>query len=89
MSKDKNFVVQGGVLALASILVRILGLIYRTILVNVLGSTVMGYYASAYDIYSLFLLLSSMSMPIAVSKLVSARLANGEYKNAKKKTKRY
>ncbi len=84
MSKDKNFVVQGGVLALASILVRILGLIYRTILVNVLGSTVMGYYASAYDIYSLFLLLSSMSMPIAVSKLVSARLANGEYKNAKK-----
>ena len=38
----------------------------------------------AYDIYSLFLLISSLSLPLAVSKIVAARMAKGEVRNAKK-----
>ncbi|MBE5939822.1 MAG: polysaccharide biosynthesis protein [Lachnospiraceae bacterium] len=83
MSKNKtNFMVQGSILAIAGILVRIIGVIYRIPLRSIMGPTAMGYYSTAYDVYSLFLLLSSMSLPIAVSKLVSAKYAKKEYKNA-------
>lgn len=83
MSKQKNnFLVQGSILAMAGILVRVIGIIYRVPLNSILGDDGISYYSTAYDIYSLFLLISSMSMPIAVSKIVSARVAKGQLKNA-------
>lgn len=81
---NNNFLIQGSILAVAGILVRVIGLIYRIPLNNILGREGIGYYSTAYDIYSILLLLSSQSMPLAVSKLVSARLAKNENKNAYK-----
>jgi len=80
--KNNNFIVQGSILAFAGILVRIIGLVYRVPLNNILGEEGTGYYSAAYDVYSILLLLSSLSLPLAVSKLVSARVVVGEYKNA-------
>lgn len=83
MGKNKtNFLIQGSILAIAGVLVRVIGIIYRVPVNNILGEEGVTYYAAAYDIYSLFLLISSMSMPIAVSKVVSAKVAKGEIKNA-------
>ncbi len=79
-----NFMIQGTILAAAGIIVRIIGLVYRVPLNNILGKTGAGLYSTAYDIYSIFLLLSSLSLPLAVSKMVSARVAKGEVKNAYK-----
>lgn len=85
MSKNKtNFLVQGGILAMAGILVRVIGLIYRIPLNNILGNEGIGYYSNAFSVYSIFLLISSTSLPIAVSKLVSAKVAKKEYINAKR-----
>lgn len=85
MSKNKtNFLVQGSILAMAGILVRVIGLIYRIPLNNILGNEGAAYYSNAYSVYSLFLLISSTSLPIAVSKVVSSRVAKGEFKNAKR-----
>ncbi len=85
MSKNKsNFLIQGSILALAGILVRVIGLVYRIPLNNILGNEGIGYYSNAYSIYSIFLLISSTSLPIAVSKIVSAKVAKKEYRNAKK-----
>ncbi|MCR5834978.1 MAG: polysaccharide biosynthesis protein [Lachnospiraceae bacterium] len=80
--KTTNFLLQGSILAFAGILVRVIGLIYRVPLTNIIGDTANGYYGSAFDIYSILLLISSQSMPIAVSKLVSAKLAIKDNKNA-------
>lgn len=83
MSKNKtNFLIQGSILAIAGVLVRVIGIIYRVPVNNILGEEGVTYYGAAYDVYSLFLLISSMSMPIAVSKIVSAKVAKGEIKNA-------
>ncbi|MGN0383314.1 MAG: oligosaccharide flippase family protein [Eubacterium sp.] len=82
--RNNNFLIQGTILASAGILVRIIGLIYRVPLNRILGDEGAGYYSVAYDVYSILLLLSSMSLPIAVSKLVSAKIAKGELKNAYK-----
>lgn len=73
-----NFVVQGSILAVAGILVRIIGLAYRVPLTRTIGEEGNGYYAAAYNVYAIMLLLSSYSLPLAVSKMVSARMATGE-----------
>jgi stage V sporulation protein B len=80
----KNVIVQGSILAAASIIVRIIGLIYRIPMTRILGDTAMGYYSYAYEIYNLALILSSYSLPLAVSKLVAARISKNEFGNAKK-----
>ena len=83
--KSKNsFVIQGSILAFAGILVRIIGLIYRIPLTRFLGDEGNGYYSTAYDIYNVLILLSSQSMPLAVSKIVSEKLERRQYKNAYK-----
>lgn len=83
MSKEKqSFLIQGSILAFAGILVRVIGIIYRVPLNSILGDDGICYYGIAFDVYSLFLLISSNSMPIAVSKIVSERIAKGQLKNA-------
>lgn len=80
--KESNFVVQGSILAAASILVRIIGIAYRIPMINIIGDEGMGYYGTAFNVYNIALLLSSYSLPLAVSKMVAARLANKQYRNS-------
>ena len=79
-----NFMVQGAILGISSIVVRLIGVVYRIPLTNIIGDKGIGYYSVAFDIYSILLLLSSYSMPLAVSKMVSSRVAVGEVKNTRK-----
>ena len=79
-----NYIVQGGILAVASILVRMIGLIYRVPVTRILGPVGNSYYSAAYEVYSMVLLISSFSLPLAVSKMVSARMAKGQAKAAYK-----
>ena len=79
-----NFVVQGSILAAAGILVRIIGMLYRMPLNDIIGKQGNGYYTSAYNVYNILLILSSYSMPVAVSKMISSRLARGEYHNCRR-----
>ncbi|MEY8390665.1 polysaccharide biosynthesis protein [Lachnospiraceae bacterium 45-W7] len=79
---ESNFLVQGSILAVASIISRIIGLLYRIPLKSIIGDIGNDYYGTAMEIYSILLLISSYSLPVAVSKLVSARVAKGQRKNA-------
>lgn len=84
MSKKKgtNFLAQGTILAAAAMITKVVGLAYRIPLTNIMGSEGNGYYGVVFQVYSLALMLTSYSLPMAVSKLVSARVAVGQYKNA-------
>ena len=60
MSKKKiknSFLLQGSILAVAGLLVRVIGLIYRVPLTNILGEKGMGCYGTAYDVYNILILL--------------------------------
>lgn len=83
-NKDKNFLVQGSILAIAGVATKVIGLIYRIPLNNIAGNEGMGYYSAAFSIYTVALMLTSYSLPLAVSKLVSERIGKGQYKNAYK-----
>ena len=73
---------QGSILAIASIVSRIIGLLYRSPLTAIIGDLGNDYYSTAFEIYSLLLLISSMSLPLAVSKMVSARVSQGRIRDA-------
>ena len=65
--KAANFVIQGSILAMAGIVVRIIGMLYRMPLNDIIGKQGNGYYTSAFNVYNILLILSSYSMPVAVS----------------------
>lgn len=80
--KKDDFLMQGAILAAAAMLTKIIGVAYRIPLANILGDEGNGFYGYAFEVYSLALLLSSLSFPIVVSKLVSARMAMRQRRNA-------
>lgn len=85
MKKRSHSVVkQASILALAGILVRIIGILYRSPLTAMIKDEGIGYYSQAYNIYALILLISSYSIPSAISKLISEKIAIHQYRNAKK-----
>ena len=83
-SKGTSFVKQAGILAAAGIICRIIGLLYRSPLTHIIGETGNGYYSPAYRIYQMILLISSYSIPSAISKVMSQRLALKQYRNAQR-----
>ena len=74
MSRSNSIVKQASILALAGILVRIIGLLYRSPLTAMILDEGNGYYSTAYNIYALVLLISSYSIPTAISKLISEKI---------------
>ena len=77
-----NTMMQAGILAAAGIISRIIGLLYRGPLTAIIGDEGNGYYTSAFNIYTIILLISSYSIPGAVSKVIAQKLAVKEYRNA-------
>lgn len=81
-TKTNRFIAQGSILAISSILVRVIGLLYRIPMINIIGDEGNGIYGYAFNIYNLALILSSYSLPLAVSKLIAARNIKKEYRNS-------
>lgn len=81
-SNRNNYLKQAGILAAAGIVCRIIGILYRSPLTSIIGDEGNGYYTSAYNIYTIILLLSSYSIPSAISKIIASKLALKEYRNA-------
>lgn len=82
--KKSTFVFQAGVLAAAGMLVKVISLIYRSPLLSIIGIEGNGYYSAAINIYTIILLISSYSIPSAISKVIAQRLAFKEYRNAQR-----
>lgn len=82
--KNDGFIMQAGILAMAGIICRIIGILYRSPLAAIIGDEGNGYYGSAYNIYAIILLISSYSIPSAISKVIAGKLALKEYKNAQR-----
>lgn len=83
-SPGGGIAVQAGILAIATIVVRIIGLLYRAPLTAIIGDEGNGYYGAAYNIYMIILILSSNSLPAAISRQMSTKIAVGEYRNAQR-----
>ncbi len=83
-SSSGGFLIQGSILAAAGIIVRLIGLLYKIPMTRVLGQEGIGYYNTAYEIYNIGLILSSYSLPLAMSKLIAARRVKKQYQDVRR-----
>lgn len=80
--KKESFMKSVFVLMISQVLIKLLGVIYKLYLTNKEGFGDKGnaIYGSGFQIYALFLTISSVGIPGALAKLVSERVAIGDYK---------
>ena len=71
------------ILLISNLIVKIIGVMFKIPLVNIIGDEGMGYFNSAYTIYTLFFTLSTSGLPVAVSILISRCIA--EHRSVEKK----
>ena len=85
MAEKKHAVIkQASFLMIATLICRVIGLLYRSPLHRIMGDVGDGYYTFAFEWYSMILLIASYSIPMAVSKVMAELLAVKEYRNAQK-----
>ena len=70
-SKKQNFLHGATLLAAATVIVKVIGAVYKIPLQAVLGKIGYSYFSSAYDIYTLLLLISTAGLPVAMSRMIS------------------
>ena len=71
------------ILMVSTVMVKVIGAIFKIPLGNLIGMTGMGYYSAAYDIYAPIYTIAMAGLPIAVSKLVAESVAKGRFRDAR------
>lgn len=82
--KGTSFMKNVAMLMIAQIVIKLLGFVYRLVIINIegFGNVGNGYYDAGYTVYSVLLTLSSVGIPTVISKLTSERIAKGDHKGA-------
>lgn len=81
--KGRSFLREAVILTVASFAVKIIGVVYKIPLTNILGESI-GVFNAAYSIYAMLFMLSTSGLPVAVSKLVAASNEKGRGLEAKR-----
>ncbi len=71
-------------LTVANLLTKVIGLLFKIPLTNMLGNEGMGYFNTAYQIYTWLYMISTAGLPVALSLMISECNARGEYEKSKK-----
>lgn len=71
------------ILMVSTVIVKVIGAIFKIPLGNLIGMTGMGYYSAAYDIYTPIYTIAMAGLPIAVSKLVAEAVAQERFRDAR------
>ena len=82
--KKQSFLHGTMLLAASAIIVKVIGFFYSVPMNDILGEVGFGYYSTAYDIYTLLLMISTTGLPVAMSRMVSAAASLGHYRRMRK-----
>lgn len=85
VKNGKSFIREAVILTFANFAVKIIGVVFKIPLTNILGDSI-GVFTAAYSIYAMLFMLSTSGLPVAVSKLVSASNEKGRGREAKRIT---
>lgn len=85
MTKKQKSLIGGiSILSIAGLICKMIGVLYKIPLAKTIGSLGMGVYHQVFPTYNLLLTISSVGIPVAISRMVAARLAKGDSLNAKR-----
>ena len=72
-NKKQNYLAGAAILSVSTILVKIIGMLYKIPLKRLIGDANFGYFNTAYEIYTVMLVISITGLPVAMSRLVASR----------------
>lgn len=77
----KQSVLNGAMMLMfAVLLVKVIGLLFKIPLTDMIGAAGRGYFNSAYEIYTPIFAISMAGLPVAVSRMVAENIALGNYR---------
>ena len=82
--KKQSFLHGAALLALATAIVKVIGALYKLPLKMVIGDEGYSYFSTAYDIYTVLLLVSTAGLPVAMSRMISQATSLGNGKQIKR-----
>ena len=82
--KKQTFLHGAALLAMATAMVKIIGAFYKIPLKMIIGDQGYGYFVTAYDVYSVLLMVSTVGLPVAMSRMISQANALGNYNQVRK-----
>lgn len=82
--KKQSFLHGAALLAGATAIVKIIGALYKLPLKMVIGDQGYSYFCTAYDIYSVLLLISTAGLPVAMSRMISQSSSLGQYRQVRR-----
>ncbi|NLM85224.1 MAG: polysaccharide biosynthesis protein [Clostridiales bacterium] len=80
-SKQASLVGGISILGIAGLICKVVGVLYLIPLANLIGPEGMGVYNQVFPSYNLMLTISSVGIPVAISRMVAARTAKQESRN--------
>ena len=83
-TKKQTFLHGAALLALATAAVKLIGAFYKLPLKMVIGDQGYGYFMTAYDVYSVLLLISTAGLPVAMSRMISQANALGSHNQVRR-----
>ena len=83
-SKKQTFLHGAALLAIATAVVKVIGAFYKIPLKMIIGDQGYGYFITAYDIYSVLLMISTAGLPVAMSRMISQASALGNYNQVRR-----
>ena len=83
-TKKQTFLHGAALLALATAVVKVIGALYKIPLKMVIGDQGYGYFTTAYDIYSVLLMISTAGLPVAMSRMISQASALDNYNQVRR-----
>ena len=69
--KKQNFLQGTALLAMATVIVKLIGALYKVPLNAIIGEKGFGYFSTAYEIYNILLIISTAGLPVAMSRMIS------------------
>ena len=83
-AKKQNFLQGTALLAMATAIVKVIGALYKIPLNAIIGPQGFSYYSTAYEIYTVLLMISTAGLPVAMSRMISEAGALGSYRRMHK-----
>jgi stage V sporulation protein B len=81
-TSSRRFINNAAAFSIAMVISRLIGFAYRLPLTSMLGDEGNAWYTTSYAVYTFMLVIAAGALPNAIAKLVSERIALGQYRNA-------
>lgn len=79
--KEQSFEYGASILLVATVLVKVIGMVFKIPLSSLIGDLGFGYFSSAYDLFNPIYTIAMAGLPIAVSRVVAEHMTNRRFRD--------